>query len=117
MTWHADNGWLASYAAGRLDNSRSASIEAHVTTCASCRGALAELGDSGRLESVWASIETRVDEPASSLLERALRRVGVSEGTARLTSVTPSLRLPWISAVVIVLAFTVAASYSEMDDK
>ncbi|MEY2450903.1 MAG: hypothetical protein QOD92_477 [Acidimicrobiaceae bacterium] len=117
MTWHADNDLLVAYSAGRLDNSRSASIEAHVVTCASCRDALAELGESERLESVWAAIETRVDEPTSSLLERTLRRLGVSEGMARLISITPLLRLPWVSAVAVVLALTVLASYSEMDEK
>jgi hypothetical protein len=108
---------LAAYADGRLDNAGSASIETHVVTCTTCREALANLGDRGRLSNVWAAVESRVDEPAAPLLERVLRRIGVAEGTARLIAVTPSLRLPWISAVVVVLALTVLASHSAMDDK
>ena len=117
MTWHADARSLSAYASDELDDVRSASIEAHAMTCAECRDALADLTDPVRLEGVWGAIEARVDDPARSLLERVLGRAGVSETTARLIGATPAFRLPWVSAVGLVLALTVLASYSEADDK
>jgi hypothetical protein len=117
MTWHAPTDSLVAYAAGQLDDTSSASIEAHVMTCGSCRETLADLGEGSRLETVWTAIEARMDEPRAALLERFLGRMGVSEGKARLIAVTPSLQLPWISAVVMVMGLAVLASYSEPGDK
>lgn len=117
MTWHADSAALVAYSAGRLHNSAAASVEAHLMTCGECRRALGERADQQRLATGWASIARSVDEPRRSVFERAMTRLGISETTSRLIALSPSVRLPWISAVVIVLAGTVVASHSNLADK
>jgi hypothetical protein len=117
MTWHADAAALTAYAAGHLDDVRASSIEAHTMTCGACRDALAAVADRERLDLAWTGIVERVDAPTASWFERALLRAGVSDSTARLIAASPSVRLPWITAVGLVLALTVLASYSEADDK
>lgn len=110
-TWHLDTGLAGRYAGGRLSPVLAASVEQHLLGCASCRSLLTPHVDSARLDSVWADVIDRVEQPRRRLLERLLGRVGVGDATARLVAATPSLRGAWVSGTVLVLALALVAAY------
>lgn len=107
MTWHADASMLQRYQTRAMTHAMTASVEAHLMACASCRAELAELGDQARHTRNWEAITQRIDRPSLSLAERMLARVGLAEHRARLVVSTPALRLPWVVAVCAVLAMVV----------
>ena len=111
-TWHADGDVLDRYASGSLDSARAMSVEAHLPSCEECRSTVARRADHTRLRDTWTAVAGRVDRPHQSLLERALRTLGVKETTARLLGATPSLRLPFVlsSATVLLLAVLAAGA-------
>jgi hypothetical protein len=110
--WHLDTDLAAAYAAGATTPVLAASVEQHVMACAHCRALLAPTADAPRLDRVWGEVLERVQAPPAGLLERLLRRLGLTEGTARLVALTPSLRGGWLTGVVVVLALALAASRS-----
>jgi hypothetical protein len=110
VSWHADQELLDRYAGGGLDEVEGWSVEAHLMACPSCRGRLAGSVDRERLEGVWVQVVDTLDRPASTPIERVLRRLGVVDPTARLLAATPSLTLSWLLAVAVTLAFAVLAA-------
>jgi hypothetical protein len=112
MSWHIDDRTLAAYAAGGTTAVAAASTEAHLTTCADCRGRLVPRVDAGRLDAIWREVDDRVERSALPWFERVLVRVGVSEDSARLLAATPSLRVSWLASLVVAVAFAVAAAGS-----
>jgi hypothetical protein len=114
MSWHVSSDLLARYARGETDVAQAFSIEAHLPACPQCRAEIAGLIDGTRLASTWEGIEDRLDAPRRGPLEAGLVRVGVPEHVARLLGATPALRLSWLLACALVLAFGVwAASVRE----
>jgi hypothetical protein len=111
MTWHADPAQLVDYASGAIDEAHAASVEAHILSCAQCRGLVAASLDTQRLSQVWSEVVDVVDLPRSGLVERFLRRMGVADHTARLLAATPSLQLSWVLAVTTALAVAVVAAH------
>jgi hypothetical protein len=115
-SWHAGPDLLERYAASTLDEARAASIEAHVMRCARCREALAHaeatlsLGEP--LARIWNGVEARSDPIRRGVAEHLLVRAGVAEHVARLLAATRSLRLSWLAANALALAFAVAAAYA-----
>ncbi len=116
-TWHVEGALLERYAAGDLADPAALSIEAHLVGCARCRSTAAPHVDVTRLDSVWGEVEEEVDAPRRTIAERALRRVGVSDTTARLLAVTPTLRVPWITTVAVVLFMAVLGSHSHIGQR
>jgi len=114
-TWHADPRDLAEYSAGAIADARAASIEAHLVTCAHCRGQVNGLVDQDRLERAWFAIVDTLDAPRPTLLERVLGRLGVRSDTARVLAATPSLQGSWLLGVVVALAFATIAAQSGTD--
>ncbi len=51
-----------------------------------------------------------IDAPRAGWVERAIRRVGLSDGDARLAASAPALRGAWLLSIVFLLAFAVLAS-------
>jgi hypothetical protein len=88
------------------------SADAHLTSCARCRGALAEVSDPVVLDAGWDRLDAELDAPRTGLLERLLVRIGVAGHTARLLAATPVLRRSWLGAVVAVLLLSVAAGHA-----
>jgi hypothetical protein len=111
-TWHADTALLERYTTGGLDDAQVYSVEAHVLACERCRSALTGAVPATRLETIWAGTVDRIDQPRPRPLERLLRRLGVSGGSARLLAATPSLQLSWLAAVALAVGFATAASYA-----
>ena len=103
MTWHADRDLLTGYADDRLGRAQASSVEAHLMVCAMCRAELAPMADTDRLDHNLAAIVAVVDQPALRWPERLLVRCGVSDRHARLVSVVPGARDPWLTSVAIVL--------------
>jgi hypothetical protein len=75
---------------------------AHLATCQRCQQTLAALAPLD-LGYVWEGVAAELDAPKPSLLERTLVAVGVRPGLARFTAITPSLRLGWLLANLLVL--------------
>lgn len=101
MTWHAPITTLTQYIAApdALDEATAASIEQHLVSCAECRSAAAAAADRGTLEDSWAAVVDVIDQPRTSVFERLLRRLGVSEGIARIVGATPGLRTAFLVTI------------------
>jgi hypothetical protein len=87
-------------------------VEQHLLSCAACRLMLAPEVEESRLDRVWAGVIERVTAPQAGLFERLLRRLGVTEATARLIAVTPSLRAGWLAAVASLLGVALLVARS-----
>jgi len=116
-TWHAEPGLLDRYARGDIDHARACSLEAHLLDCARCRDALAPAVGPDRLAESWDGLAAALDAPRPGFLERLLLRVGVREHDARLLVATPTLRLSWLSGVVLALAFAVLAAHGGQGER
>lgn len=115
MTWHIATDALDQYSAASLDDTTSASVEAHLVACGQCRQALTSrvaLPTATRLDAVWADVVDVLDTPAPRPVERLLIRLGVAEDVSRLLAATPALHASWLGAVLAVLAFAVAAAHA-----
>ncbi|MCA2216272.1 zf-HC2 domain-containing protein [Jidongwangia harbinensis] len=111
--WHADDALLAAYAGGGLDQARAASVEQHLTGCASCRAAIAPHADAALIARAWAGTVDRLDRPRTSPFERLLIALGLSPSAARLATGASAARRAWVAGCVLVAGFAIAAR--EMD--
>jgi hypothetical protein len=111
-TWHVHEDDLRAYARGELAAPVLWSADAHLTTCAPCRGVLAEVSDTAALDAGWERLDAELDAPRPGRFEGLLVRCGVGDGTARLLAATPVLRRSWFGAVAAVLLMTVFVAYS-----
>ncbi|MFD5480694.1 cupin domain-containing protein [Streptomyces hawaiiensis] len=112
MSWHVSEEELRAYARGELEAPALWSADAHLTSCARCRGVLAEVSDPVALDAGWDRLDAELDAPRTGLLEGLLVRAGVAGHTARLLAATPVLRRSWLGAVVAVLLLSVAAGHA-----
>lgn len=108
-TWHADQELLAGYVAGTVRRSQAASIETHLTSCASCRASMVPLVSPGRLASNLAAVIDSVDQPRQQRLEAVLVRFGVPELVGRVLMISPSERGPWVAGVIVALLVAITA--------
>ncbi|MGI8806497.1 MAG: zf-HC2 domain-containing protein [Acidimicrobiales bacterium] len=117
MTWHASDQLLADYVRGDIDDAGAFSLEAHLIDCDRCRSDVAAVADSDRLANTWSLVEAALDAPVPGPVEWFILRLGVRPHLARLLAATPALRLSWLSAVVMTLAFSVAAAYGGQGER
>lgn len=115
MSWHVDSELLARYVRNDIDEVHAYSVEAHLPSCSQCRMQIAALVDDRRLIDVWEGVEAQLDAPARGPLEIGLLRAGVPEHIARLLAATPALRMSWLAACALVLAFAVWAASQRAD--
>lgn len=115
MSWHVDSELLERYARGDVDDVHACSIEAHLPSCSHCRAQISGLDDGAGLARIWEGIEERLDAPARGPFEAALTRLGVAPHIARLLAATPALRMSWLSACALVLAFAAVAAGQRAD--
>jgi len=111
--WHLSADLAQGYASGEVSSVLAASVEQHLIRCTACRALLAPSVDRARLDRVWDEVIEHVETPRSTMLERALRGLGVAEGTARLVAATPSLRGAWSLGVVVVLTLAVLTAHAD----
>ena len=109
--WHADPMLLASYLAGELDAVTGASVEQHVSRCATCRSAVGPLLESQLVERTWAGIRDAVERPRLPVPIRLARRLGLSESAAVLLAAAASLRGAWLVGAFVSLSFATLAAY------
>lgn len=101
MSWHPDPVLLERYGTGALDRVTTASVEAHVTSCGPCRAGIPV--DGAWLDASWSALADRVMAPPPTIVEKALRGLGLPEHVARLV-ITPSVAgRAWFVAVVAAL--------------
>jgi hypothetical protein len=110
VTWHLEQETVRRYQSGVIDRVGSASVEAHLKSCAECRSLLAV--DEEWVDRSWMGIADRVEPGRPGSAERVLTLVGVPGWMARLVSVSPALRMPFLLALLLVTGFAVAASNS-----
>jgi hypothetical protein len=103
QTWHLDDDLAERYASGQAGRVMSASVEQHLIGCVGCRALLTPYVDPQRNDRVWVGVLERVQAPPIRPIERLLRACGVSDSTARLLAVVPTLRGSWITGVLVVL--------------
>jgi hypothetical protein len=109
--WHVDDVALARWVEGTDGSVTGASVEQHLLTCAECR---AKVPAQPVVDPVWARVQDTIEIPRASLLERLLRRTGLSEADARIVAVSPAFRGAWLVGMAALLAFvTVAGGYGE----
>jgi hypothetical protein len=113
-TWHAPDDVLARYAnePEGLDGVTASSLEVHLLSCAHCRAGVAAASDPIALAALWDGVADRIDRPRKALVERLVRRLGVSEAMARLVAATASLQLAWLGALSAVVAGVVALAHT-----
>lgn len=111
MSWHVDQDVLHRYQTAAIDRVVAASVEAHVTQCAECRGDL--ILDQEWMEQSWAGVAEQVEPGRRGVIERLLTSVGVKQHLARVIALSPAFRVSFILAVILVMAFSVGASASD----
>ncbi len=108
--WHVDQTLATRYAEGGLPTPLAASVEAHVTSCSSCQRLVGATAPAPRLAAAWSDVEDRLDQPRAGLIERGVRRLGLSDADARLAVSAPALRGAWLLSITFLLVFAVLAA-------
>ena len=108
--WHPDATSLQAYVDGEAGAALSASTEAHLLSCRTCRLALAPAIAPARLALVRADLFDRLDRADRPRLERLLLRCGVAEADARVLLAVPSMRRAWWLAVLLALGLALLAA-------
>lgn len=108
MTFHVDETSVRRYEAGQIDRVTAASVEGHLTVCASCRQLLVD--DSERNSRSWAGIADIVEPGNQGLIERVLVAVRVPGHVARIIVLSPNMRASFLLAVLLSLIFAIVAN-------
>ena len=109
--WHADPALLSNYLVGALDAVTGASVEQHVSRCATCRAAVGSLLEPELVERTWAGIRDAVERPRLPYPLEFARRCGLPEPTAVLLAATASLRGAWLVGAFLSLSFATLAAH------
>jgi hypothetical protein len=107
---HLGEDVLAAYASNRLDEVAAWSVEAHLTTCFSCRVSLSSFVDRDRMARNRLTLlgTAAVGEPGRT--RRLLSRMGVPDHLLGLLAATPSLRRSWLLSVLGVVGVVAGES-------
>jgi hypothetical protein len=108
--WHADEAELRALADGVAGPVLGASVESHLMRCGACRARMNDLVDGNLLDAVWTGIRETVEAPRSSVVERILRRLGVSAESGRLLVAVPAMRGAWLLGATSALLFAGVAA-------
>jgi MFS family permease len=71
--------------------------------CDACRAMVSQSMDPARIRRSWQAVETMIDQPHRSMIERLLVRLGVRDHDARIVAGAPALSPAWLMAVAAVL--------------
>jgi hypothetical protein len=113
--WHADHDDLERLLDGRAGQVLAASLESHLMACDACSDEMNRLAFAdATLDEVWQSVRRQLEDPAPSLVERALAALARSPETGRLLTAVPAMRAGWLAGVVIAVTFAgLAAVFAE----
>jgi hypothetical protein len=103
--WHADERSLRALVDGSAGPVLAASLEAHLMQCPTCRAQANALAFDEDLETTWSAIRGTVEAPERGVVERLLRRTGLSSDTSRLLAAVPSMRGAWLLGTCGVTVF------------
>ena len=115
MTFHVDAALLDRYAANALTDAAAASVEMHVTACASCRSLAARRTDDGASTRIKQALDERLDAVPVGRIEWMLLRAGMNDADARVMGAALALHGSWLVAWLLVLAFVVVAATSALE--
>ena len=110
MNWHVDTVLLERYVSDDLSDAGMASVEMHVTACATCRSLVAVRADGAARTRIKGALDKRLDTPPLGRMEQLLGRAGINDIDARVIGATLSLHGSWLTACVLTLAFVVLAA-------
>jgi hypothetical protein len=108
-TWHTSDTALRAWVDGTCGPVLGASVEQHVLRCAECRAQVAELVPATPLAAGWEAVLASVEVPRPSVLERWLRRAGLSPADAVIMATAPRILVAWFACVLGMLGFTFVA--------
>jgi len=111
-SWHATPEDVERYRGGALSPSASASIEAHLLDCATCRALVAQSVPDAVIDRMWEGTARRIDAPRRSWFERFATALGVPPHLARIAGVTPTLRASYLLAVAAVGTVTALLAHT-----
>lgn len=94
--WHPDEAVLQAYVEGQP----SASVEAHLLACDTCRDDVRPGVPAQRLGEIRRGLENRLDALERPRLERALRWLGLAEADVRALLAAPAMRAAWCMSVL-----------------
>jgi hypothetical protein len=109
--WHADEQQLAGYLSGRAPRAVTASVEAHLLSCARCRHAVAARTDEAATTAAWDRLADAVDRPSPSLLGR----LGGGHRVTRSAVATPALLRAAVSAAALLGLVPLLAGFASGD--
>ena len=109
-TWHLDEATLRAYVDGQSLTVVGASVEAHLVDCPDCRVRLGELMSHELVDRAWLAVRAHVETPRPNLLERLIRRMGISIEVARLLVAVPAFRGAWLLGLFVVTLFASLAA-------
>jgi hypothetical protein len=108
-TWHTSETSLRAWVDGTCGPVLGASVEQHVLRCAECRARVAYLVPAGPIAAGWETVLAAVEVPPPSILERLLRRAGLSPADAVIMATAPRVLVAWFACLLGLLGFTFVA--------
>lgn len=118
MAWHLDKPAAEAYPTRSTDGAVTASIEAHLVSCSNCQALMATIEEPAMVNlvaDVWANVDELLDRRRIPVVERALRRFGCTETTARIMSVSARARWSYLAAVAVSVGMAFVAARSGND--
>lgn len=112
MSWHPDPPVWQAYASGRLDPAAEMGVETHLTSCPTCRSAVAAQPAPASVDVVWRQVRDTVSTPEPTRAHRMLLRLGVREDDAVVVAAADTLLVPWAAAVGLAVAAAVVAAFA-----
>ena len=97
--WHVSAEAWQAYAAGRLEDIATASIDSHVAGCAGCQRSARAVVPETTTAAAWAGVVSEVRGPGLPRSVRWLRRLGVAEEDLVILAASEGFVLPWSLAV------------------
>ena len=119
---HIDEQLLTGYCDLSVTSATAAAIEAHLMTCAVCRGEFAlvatGIGSDASVDHdrMWDAVLERVDRPRESVAEKFFMLFGIRDATAKVLAATPALRASWLVALALVAGFAAIAGNLDSND-
>lgn len=108
-TWHTSDTALRAWVGGTCGPVVAASVEQHVVRCGACRAQVADLVPAASLAAGWELVLAAVEVPRPSLLERWLRRTGLSPADVVIVATAPRVLVAWFACLLGLLGFTFVA--------
>jgi hypothetical protein len=108
-TWHTSESALRSWVDGTCGPVLGASVEQHVVRCAECRAQVAGLVPAAPMAANWEAVLHAVEVPQPTILERWMRRAGLTPADSLIMATAPRVLVAWFACLLGMLGFTFIA--------